>query len=211
MDIDNSEIIVPLACLTVARELKLVISKLRDGFIKRQAPAGLPHADIHQALGGCWDRLSNCPGALSVAVNNLGNILSRENAADSSVSRAVGEVDKEVDRLVSAYHDLWRRPFPSGLEKGQILTAAVFERLMRTLLDSFEQLVMAIDEPGEAIARYGTTTINLAIVLQVDEEIAEFNSWLDSLRGKQSCPSVPSAGLGTFAASFFLGWWVGKE
>jgi hypothetical protein len=107
-----------------------------------------------------------CKGPLNIgAVNNIGKMIAQENAADYAIPRGVGEVGKEVDNLVGAYHDLWRRPFPTGLEKGQILTAAVFERLMRTLLDSFEQ------EPRAAIAKYGSTTINLSIVLQANRRV----------------------------------------
>jgi hypothetical protein len=39
-------------------------------------------------------------------------------------------------KLADSYHELWRRPFPPGLEMGQILLSAVFERPMRDYLDA---------------------------------------------------------------------------
>lgn len=211
MDLTDCEVIVPPAYQILARELKPVLAKLRDGFVKRPAPAGLPYTDIEQALSDNWERLSNCPGAMTASVNNMGKVVSQADATDYAISQVVGKVGKEVDELISAYHDMWCRPFPDGLEKGQILISAVFERMLRTLLDSFEQIVMVVQEPREAVVRYGTSTINLATVFQADEEIAEFNSWLNSIRSEQVRLSVPSAGLGTLAASFFLGWWIGRD
>lgn len=174
--------------LLSAKELAPIILVLRNGLIQRPTPEGTPHFDLQSALESA-ENYFHSVRELGEAGGNL--------SADDLLKTAEG--------MVAGYHCLWERPFPLGLEKGQILAAAVLERPMRDLLRGLERLVDQAehdDLPAEPL-----------LTLDADEEAERFNNWLDTLPYHQRLGIRPPhrCGLTSLAAAFLLGWWIGGD
>lgn len=171
--------------MTDISPLEKAIDLLRDAFIDRPVPAGDPFDD----LDGPRELLDRFCEAVRLIAD----------ASDSSGEQFVEALRKAVE----VYHDLWSRPFPQGLERGQPLFGAVMEKPLRILLRHLERAFereSATDElPDE-------------VVLEADEEIERVTEWLDELpvAGLRRMPARPF-GFGSLAVSFLLGWWMGGE
>lgn len=161
------------------------ITLLRNAFIDRPVPAGNPFDD----LDGPRELLDHFCEAVRLVVIVSGN--------------SGGQFIEALQRAVEIYHNLWRRPFPEGLERGQALFGAVMEKPLRILLRHLEGVpereTAADDLPDE-------------VVLEADEEIERVVEWLDGLpvTGIHRTLARPF-GFGSLAVSFLLGWWVGGE
>ncbi len=210
-ELAEAEIIVPHRYCCLAKELQPLISLLRDAFVSRQVPGCTPWPGLDAAFSGVLPHLAQCTSAFVSTFNRLGQILARVDVTDSQIGEAVKELTAIVEELVEIYRRLWHRPFPSGQEKGQLLFSAILERVMRSILENFEQITTVVDRPKEAVARFGVAAIPLQLVLEADEEIAAFNRWLqgERLLAQEKTPSQD--GLGILAAVFLLGWWVGRD
>jgi len=189
-----------------------VIALLRSAFVNRQVSSGVPWPDFQSAIAGILPRLADCTAAFTSSHNRLGQNLCWENATDDQICQAVEEVQSIIEELVEIYRSLWQRPFPPGVEKGQILCSAVIERIMRTMLEHFEQAVFVVEKPKEAVARFGSVEVHLQLVLEADKKIEAFNQWLANETCELALEKTPRYdGLGTLAAGLLLGWWIGRD
>lgn len=71
--------------------------------------------------------------------------------------------DRAVAKYIYDIDTFLCRPWPDGMESGRLLVAAIMKRLMRDLLDLFEQVRFVILEPEKAVVRYGGTKIDLTM------------------------------------------------
>lgn len=211
-DLEEAEIIVPERYQLLAQQIQPIIALMRSAFVNRQASCGVPWPDLQSAIAGILHHLANCSTALTSSYNRLGQTLCREDATNDEICQAVKEVKAIIEDLVEVYRSVWQRPFPPGAEKGQILCSAVIERIMRTMLEHFEQAVFVVEMPKEAVARFGVAEVQLQLVLEADRELEALNQWIaDERIGLTLEKTSRYDGLGTLAAAFFLGWWIGRD
>jgi hypothetical protein len=173
---------------TAAAELQTVITRLRRGLIDRPTPEGPPHPDLAAAISPASDTY-------------FGGL---QSLAPGTPELPLDLLNQAVEKMVEGCHLLWERPFPPGLEMGQILYAAILERPMRDLL-------RVLEEEGGSLVASDRQQRTLAI--EAGEELARFNAWFDGLPARQRLGLSPArgCGLGALAVSFLLGWWVGGE
>ena len=145
---------------TVDAELQDVIDLLRKGLIQRPTPEGLPHPDLSAAISPASDTY-------------FGGLQSLES---DSPDLSFDHLKQAVEKMVAGYHLLWERPFPHGLEMGQILYAAILERPMRELLKVLEEERASLVADGRR---------QRTLVIEAEEELARFNVWFDELPARQ--------------------------
>jgi hypothetical protein len=80
------------------------------------------------------------------------------------------------------------------------------------MLEHFEQAVFVVEKPREAVARFGVAEVHLQLVLEADKELEALNQWLTTECCELTLEKTSRYdGLGTLAAVFFLGWWIGRD
>ena len=177
--------------------LREAIDKLRNAFVDRPVADGRPYDDI------------------DFATEKIDNFIAMNHSQAETNGGTEKELLEKIDALIAIYHDFWRRPFPDGLARGQILLSGIMEQMLKILLKTFEQMIKLdcsnIDNP-----------VTVEIVLQVDTEREKFVKWIkglpvDSYDVHPSNASLPvspppkhssdaSYGFGSLAVSFLLGW-----
>jgi len=209
IDEANNSITVAPHYMTLAACLKPLIREIEQVFINKIPPSGNPWVDFQEAsdmFGSAMESLS----ATIAALNGLNEIVfAATNPSDESVRQTVARVKYPLDNVLNAFRTFWGRPFPVGLEQGQYLASAIMERPLRQLLQVLEQVVMSIDDPAGAVARYGTASFDLEVVFQAEEEAQRFEEWCQNI--KQNTDNKPKGGgfgLVALLASFLLGRWT---
>jgi hypothetical protein len=210
--LEEAEIIVPLRYQCLAQQIQPLVDLLRSAFVSRQVANGVPWPDLQSAIAGILQRLADCTAAVTSSYNRLGQTLCWEDATDDQICQSVEEIRSVVAELVDIYRSVWQRPFPPGAEKSQILCSAVIERIMRTMLEHFEQAVFVVERPKEAVARFGVAEVHLQLILEADKEIDALNQWVTAECIGLTLAKTPRYdGLGTLATAFLLGWWFGRD
>jgi len=184
-----------------------VVASFRRAFIERPFPEGEPRSDVFIAAEEFLDLLGESIPPLVRASNDLFDRLLPQGVGGKELNAGIDALRQAAAKLVDVYHDLWRRPFPPGLEMGQILLANVFERLLRDYLRALEQTLSSLEkssigEPSQA---------EMMVTLEIDEEAARLNDWLErtAVMQRRELVSAKGFGLGALAVSFALGWLFG--
>lgn len=186
-----------VSCLITEEVLQETISKLYNAFVDCPTADGKPYDDLESAMKSLEDFI----------------------AVTQKMAQAVGSVDESflenIDLLVSAYHEFWRRPFPVGFESGQKVSSAIMERALRNMLKTFEGLTQDNCNANNPIE------IDLIPIAEAER----FNDWAEGLpavsdmdsngntpiRVMHQPPPPSSYGMGSLIASFLLGWWIGSD
>lgn len=170
-----------------ADELALAVKTLSEALTMRPNPEGAAHSDLNRAVKSCSEYFDG----MSALTEEGGEFKGRD------LIQATGKIS-------SGYHNLWRRPFPPGMEIGQALFSAVLERPMRDLL---RELQSCADPEIQASPEKSPLELDAKVELNI------FTFWLDGLaeRDRVGLRSAWNIGYAPLAASFLLGWWIGND
>lgn len=187
--------------------LNAIAADLRRAFVDRPVPSGSPREDVFDTAHEFADFLCACLRPIAEASNDLFDRLLPQDVDESSINAGVVKLHLALAELVNNYHKLWRRPFPPGMEMGQILLSAVFERLMRDYLDALEDVLDSMERAGVSEAEKPQITLEM----RADEELARLQAWLEqtALAQRRDLVRSKGVGLGALAAAFGLGWLLG--
>lgn len=187
--------------------LNAIAADLRRAFIDRPVPEGIPREDVFDTTRHFLDLLCDRLRSMVDVSNDLFDRLLPQGAAEPAMNASFTALRAAVAELIDSYHTLWRRPFPSGLEMGQILLSAAFEKPMRDYLTALENVLNATSKAEAGRAEQPV----LSLELQIDEELARLQTWLEQTALAQRREMVRSRGfgLGALAVSFGLGWLLG--
>lgn len=162
----DDPVVMPEHYKILAHEMKRLSLAIRDSFVERPLPQGIPWnipGDLQKFcddLRKSVERLSSCVNTLpgcSAGINPDGDI-------NIAMSEAVRRLNREVTDLIGLYHKLWQRPFPDAYIDGQPIMSAMFEDLLRDCLSLFRKVIDIVELPPEQIpVKYGSTNISLSL------------------------------------------------
>jgi len=168
----------------LAEELGPLTVMLREVLQYYPSPEGKPLEDI----SGLIDEMNhvlkqNIEGLVTATDNLTTEILAKEYAPRETVRRAVTRIEEPLLNMITCYHDFWKRPFPAGLEEGQMLFTAILKKPVEEYLEQLEMILFIIDNPGEASEKYGINSIELKTVFHIEDAVNAFHRWLKKTHG----------------------------
>ena len=144
------------------------------------SPEGQPLEDISGLIEEMNRVLKQNIKSLVRATDNLTTkVLMKEYAPRETIRQAVVLIGEPLLNMITCYHDFWERPFPAGLEEGQMLFTAVLRKPVEEYLKQLERTLFTINNPDEASEKYGTSRIELETVFHIEDEVSSFLEWLN--------------------------------
>lgn len=223
----EGQVVCPQYYSQVATEISELNMVIGHGLSHRPHPDGIPWeipGQVSQLLEEMLDLIDAlCRGFESFAACILA---ADADPTDAEIRQAFQRVASPVRRLLQVHHTLWQRPFPTGLEPGQVLLAEIMQRPLRDVLAMFERMLAVIDDPASALDADGSLTIRFHLHLEADREVKAFTRWCRNVREagarprgrpslERSCPRPAGrhqdTSLVKVVMAFLFGWWWGKQ
>ncbi len=169
----------------LAEELWPLASMLREVLQYFPSPEGRPLEDISGLIEKMNHVLKQNIGDLAKASDNLtAEVLAKEYATREAIRQAVSRIEEPLLNMVTCYHSFWKRPFPVGLEDGQMLFTAILRKPVEEYLEQLEMILFTINNPDEASERYGIDRIELKAIFHIEDVVNTFHKWLNRSRGR---------------------------
>lgn len=163
---------------------------LREILQYHPSPEGRPLEDISGLIDEMNHVLRQNFETLASATDNLtSEVLRKENVPGETVRLATARIEEPLLNMLNSYHDFWKRPFPHGLEEGQMLFTAILRKPIEEYLKELEGFMFVINNPDDAPEKYGTDMIGLKTVFNIEDEVKTFHEWL-----KRPCRSGKKIG-----------------
>ena len=168
----------------LAEELSPLTVMLREVLQYYPSPEGKPLEDI----SGLIDEMNrvlkqNIEGLVTATDNLTAEVLAKKYAPRETIRQAVTRIEEPLLNMIACYHDFWKRPFPVGLEEGQMLFTAILKKPVEEYLEQLEMILFTIDNPGEASEKYGINSIALKTVFHIEDTVNAFHGWLKKTHG----------------------------
>jgi len=171
---------VPEHYKTLADRLEKVVGKVAREMMNRPVPEWARWNDITELFERVSNYFTKNIQALSDSTNQLTEqVLAKENVDDNIIWNSVQSISTPLFNLVSLYHFIWSRPFPSGMEQGQPLLAAMVERVIKDYIDMLDDVILVTKDPEKAVKKHGSLTVRMHMDFRIDEEAKRFNDWLN--------------------------------
>ena len=169
-----------------SNELSGIAQILQKALLERPTPKGLPYLDLDEAIDSTHEFFE-----------------SLQDLAYSSTELTTQDLRHLAQGMAKGYTTLWHRPFPYGLEEGQMMLSQVLEKPIRNLLRALSDISHG---NSDYLGNFSTS-------LEVSNELTYFDQWARSAEPhyRSIKPAKPSCELGFLAASFLLGWWIGRS
>jgi hypothetical protein len=167
----------------LAEELRPLDIMLREVLMYYPSPEGRPLEGISALIDEMNGILKQNFEALASATDNLTTeVLLKRHAPRETVRQAVALIEEPLLNMLTSYHDFWKRPFPPGLEEGQILFTDILRKPVEEYLKQLENVLSVIDSPEEAPGKYDAGIIELKTVFNIRDEVNAFHEWLKKTR-----------------------------
>ncbi|OPY77316.1 MAG: hypothetical protein A4E64_01170 [Syntrophorhabdus sp. PtaU1.Bin058] len=163
----------------LAEELGPLTVMLREVLQYYPSPEGKPLEDI----SGLIDEMNhvlkqNIEGLVTATHNLTAEVLAKEYVPRETIRQAVAQIEEPLLNMIGCYHDFWKRPFPAGLEEGQMLFTDILKKPVEEYLGQLEMILFTINNPGEASDKYGIDRIELRTVFHIEDAVNAFHRWL---------------------------------
>jgi len=147
------------------------------------SPDGKPLEDISELIDEMNRVLKKSFEALISTTGDLmTEVLLKADVPRETVRQAAARIEETLSSMLASYHDLWKRPFPHGLEEGQALFTAVLRKPLEEYLNQLERFLSAINDPDQRPRQYIADMIDLKAVFDVEDEVNAFHAWLKRSR-----------------------------
>lgn len=168
----------------LAEELSPLTVMLREVLQYYPSPEGKPLEDISELIDEMNRVLKQNIEGLAAAAHNLtAEVLAKEYAPRETIHQAVARIEEPLLNMMSCYHDFWKRPFPAGLEEGQMLFTDILKKPVEEYLEQLETIMFAINNPGEASEKYGIDRIELKAIFHIEDAVNAFHKWFKKTYG----------------------------
>jgi hypothetical protein len=205
------KIIVPEYYKFLASELKPLVKEIQSAFVNRPVPTGRYIDDISLFATLWLNPLELTIKKLASDFNMLGSLVApHKEPALYEIRHSVRSLSAAIKSVIEIFHDIWKRPFSPNIADGQVLISAVPEMILKECLGVFEKVIDIVENPHEVKAKYGSFDVNMQITFG-DDEIKQFEKWLNKRRPVISGISEKRYSFGNLALAFVLGWWIGDD
>jgi hypothetical protein len=216
MIMSGSTIIIPPHYLIAVEELKPMLEELRDALLNRPFPGGTPWPDLGAAMQSIED-FNRVFRTFESPVLDLDELLAKNEVTTGEMKSAIHKVRKVVNDLAEAYHAIWRRSYPYGMERGQLLAGSMTERILKTIYAGFEELVQAAEHPAHAPQNSNSLRVAINMDFSFNPEAHEFERFCEELVQQSNFVAVQSVVrssrpfIWSLIAAFCFGWWFGDD
>lgn len=163
----------------LAEELGLLTVMLREVLQYYPSPDGKPLDDISGLIEEMNRVLKQNIEDLAKATDNLtAEVLINEYVPGETIRQAVARIEEPLLNMLTCYHDFWKRPFPVGLEEGQMLFTAILRKPVEEYLGQLEKILFIIENPHKTSEKYGISSVNLKTAFDIEDVVNTFREWL---------------------------------
>lgn len=213
---NDQTISIPPHYLVAVEELKPMLEELRSALLNRPFPGGTPWPDLGAAMKPLYS-FNRVFRKFETPVLDLAELLAENEVTAEEMKDAIYRVRKVVSKLAGKYHDIWGRSYPYGMERGQLLTGSMTERVLKTIYTGFEGLVQAVENPESAVGNAGSPCVAINMDFSFNPEVHEFERFTGELVQRSNYLAVQSAVRSSrsffwcLVAAFCFGWWFGDD
>lgn len=213
---EQPAITIPSHYLVAIEELKPMLEELRAALLNRPFPGGTPWPNLGAAMKPLYN-FNRAFRKFESPVMDLAELLSKNEVTDEKMKSAVNKLRKVVSKLSEKYQDIWRRSYPYGMERGQLLVGSMTERILKTINNGFEELVKTVENPESAIGNAGSPCVAINMDFSFNPEAHEFERFCEELVQQSNYMAVQTAVCSsrsifwTLIGAFCLGWWFGDD
>ena len=210
----SDEIVLPRSMMMLGEALVPLEQNLRsslDASVASTAPVG----SMIEIVKAHFDQLQSVVHRLPDRVNGLmSDVISKDDASDRDVYRAVGRLESVLDELQSGYLDILRLAAKGDDIEGRDLLAGVYRHALKEIHVWVADIISVMSDPSAALRARGLPTsgnieLPLALTMTSAPQLQGLNNWIQRKANNSSWSGSskrPGLGfLGTLGA-LWLGW-----
>ena len=211
----TDEAVLPKRISLLGEAMNPVLRKLRSGIVQRLT-ATAPVGSMIDVISVSLNSLQGIVHRLNGQVNALmSDVVSKEDASDADVYRAVGRFDGFLDDLLSEYQGLMRLNAYGADIEGRDLLVGAYRHTLVEIRDWLQDLVDTLADPQAALRRKGLPTtgpveIPLTLHLTGAPELAALGRWGERQSGVFSSSKNSGLGFWGTVGALALGWGIGN-
>lgn len=211
----TDEAVLPKRISLLGEAMNPVLRKLRSGIAQRLT-ATAPVGSMIDVISLSLNSLQGIVHRLNGQVNALmSDVVSKEDASDADVYRAVGRFDGFLDDLLSEYQGLMRLNAYGADIEGRDLLVGAYRHTLVEIRDWLQDLVDTLADPQAALRRKGLPTtgpveIPLTLHLTGAPELAALGRWGERQSGVFSSSKNSGLGFWGTVGALALGWGIGN-
>lgn len=211
----TDEAVLPKRISLLGEAMHPVLAKLRSG-IAQQLSATAPVGSMIDVISVSLNSLQGIVHRLNGQVNALmSDVVSKEDASDADVYRAVGRFEAFLDDLLSEYQGLKRLNAYGADIEGRDLLVGAYRHTLVEIRDWLQDLVDTLADPQAALRRKGLPTtgpveIPLTLHLTGAPDLAALGRWGERQSGVFSSSRNSGLGFWGTVGALALGWGIGE-
>lgn len=211
----TDEVVLPKRISLLGEAMNPVLVKLRSG-IAQQLSVTAPVGAMIDVISVSLNSLQGMVHRLNGQVNALmSDVVSKEDASDADVYRAVGRFEAFLDDLLSEYQGLKRLNAYGADIEGRDLLVGAYRHTLVEIRDWLQDLVDTLANPQAALRRKGLPTtgpveIPLTLHLTGAPELAALGRWGERQSGVFSSSKHSGLGFWGTVGALALGWGIGE-
>ena len=214
----SDEIVLPRRMTTLGEALVPLERNLRsslDASVATTAPVG----SMIEIAKEHFDKLQSVVHRLSDRVDGLmSDIISKDDASDSDVYRAVGRFESVLDELQSGYRDVRRLAARGDDIEARDLLAGVYRHALKEIHVWIMDVISVMADPAAALRARGLPTsgnieLPLTLTMTSAPQLQGLKTWIQRKANSSWSGSSKRPGFGFWGTlgALWLGWEIGEH